>query len=60
MLQVVLNKGIVLDVYKRQAELYPEDYTVNVEALERVQPKDLTASEIAVRLDANALDSFFI
>ena len=34
---------------------YPEDYTVNVEALERVQPKDLTASEIAVRLGATWL-----
>ena len=35
---------------RQSAELHPEDYTVNVEALERVQPKDLTASEIAVRL----------
>lgn len=37
---------------KRSAALYPEDYTVNVQALEKVQPKDLTASEIAVRLGA--------
>ena len=35
---------------KRSAEVYPDDFTVNVEALERVQPKDLTASEIFVRL----------
>ncbi|MBR6984042.1 MAG: DEAD/DEAH box helicase family protein, partial [Ruminococcus sp.] len=41
-----------LIVAKRSAEVYPEDYTVNVEALEKVQPKDLTASEIAVRLGA--------
>ena len=41
-----------LDVAKRSAEVYPEDYTVNVEALEKVQPKDLTASEIFVRLGA--------
>ena len=41
-----------LTVAKRSAEVYPEDYTVNVEALEKVQPKDLTASEIAVRLGA--------
>ena len=32
--------------------LYPEDYKINVEALEKVQPKDLTASEISVRLGA--------
>ena len=37
---------------KRSATLYPEDYTINVQALEKVQPKDLTASEIAVRLGA--------
>ena len=37
---------------KRSAALYPEDYTVNVQALEKVQPKDLTASEISLRLGA--------
>ena len=37
---------------KKSAALYPEDYTVNVQALEKVQPKDLTASEISVRLGA--------
>ena len=37
---------------KRSMALYPEDYTVNVQALEKVQPKDLTASEISVRLGA--------
>lgn len=40
---------------KRSAELYPDDYKINVEALEKVQPKDLTASEIAVRLGATWL-----
>ena len=40
---------------KRSAELYPEDYTAHVQALERVQPVDLTASEIAVRLGATWL-----
>ena len=40
---------------RRSAELYPEDYTINVQALEKVQPKDLTASEIAVRLGATWL-----
>ena len=39
-----------LKVAKRSAELYPEDYAINVEALERVQPKDLTATEISVKL----------
>ena len=37
---------------QRSATLYPEDYTINVQALEKVQPKDLTASEISVRLGA--------
>lgn len=40
---------------KRSAELSPEDYSVHVEALEKVQPKDLTASEISVRLGATWL-----
>ena len=40
---------------KKSAELYPDDYKINVEALEKVQPKDLTASEIAVRLGATWL-----
>lgn len=35
---------------KKSAEVYPEDYKINVEALEKVQPKDLTASEIFVQL----------
>ncbi len=40
---------------KRSALIYPEDYKVNVEALEKVQPKDLTASEISVRLGSTWL-----
>lgn len=40
---------------KRSAELSPEDYAVHVETLEKVQPKDLTASEISVRLGATWL-----
>ena len=39
-----------LDVARKTVELYPDDYAVNVEALERVQPKDLTAAEIGVKL----------
>ncbi len=35
---------------KRSAEAYPDDYKINVEALEKVQPADLTASEIFVQL----------
>lgn len=35
---------------RKSAEVYPEDYKINVEALEKVQPKDLTASEIFVQL----------
>lgn len=40
---------------KRSAELYPDDYTANVQALEAVQPADLTAAEISVRLGATWL-----
>ena len=40
------------EVARRSAKLYPDDYNINVEALEMAQPKDLTASEISVRLGA--------
>ena len=40
---------------RQSAELSPADYKVNVEALERVQPTDLTAAEISVRLGATWL-----
>lgn len=43
-----------LETAKKMAEAYPE-YKANVEALEKVQPKDLTASEIEVRLGATWL-----
>ena len=44
-----------LALAKRSAELYPEDYNINVEYLEKVQSKDLDASEISVRLGATWL-----
>ena len=44
-----------LAIAKRSAELSPEDYGENVRALESVQPVDLTASEISVRLGATWL-----
>ena len=44
-----------LKAAQKSAELYPEDYSVNVEALEKVQPKDLSAGEISVRLGATWL-----
>ena len=40
---------------KKSAQLSPEEYSINVEALQKVQPKDLTASEISVRLGATWL-----
>lgn len=40
---------------KQSAMLYPDEYKINVEALEKVQPVDLTASEISVRLGATWL-----
>ncbi len=44
-----------LELARRTAEFYPDDYNINVEMLEKVQPKDLTASEISVRLGATWL-----
>ncbi len=44
-----------LSTAKKMAEIYPERYKINVEALEKVQPKDLSASEISVRLGATWL-----
>lgn len=44
-----------LEWAKRSMALNPEDYTVNVEALTNVQPQDLAASEIDVRLGATWL-----
>ena len=44
-----------LEWARRSAELYPEDYSENVRALEAVQPVDLTASKISVRLGATWL-----
>lgn len=45
---------------KENAEIYLELYTVNVKCLEKVQPKDLTASEISVRLGATWIPSKYI
>ncbi len=44
-----------LRIAKQYANLYPDVYAANVTALEAVQPKDLNASEISVRLGATWL-----
>ena len=49
-----------LDIAKRSAEMHPDDYNVNVEALKNAQPKDLDASEIEVRLGATWIDKEYI
>lgn len=46
-----------LEVAQRSAALYPEDYSVNVEALTNAMPKPLEASEIDVRLGATWIDT---
>ena len=46
-----------LELAKRSAELYPDDYNINVKALEQAMPKPLEASEIDVRLGATWLDT---
>ena len=48
-----------LTIAKQFAENHPE-YGINVQALERVQPKDLEASEIEVRLGATWVDPAYI
>lgn len=45
-----------LEKARAAAEKYPE-FAVNVEALEGVQPKDLSASEISVRIGAPWIDT---
>ncbi|MDD7515111.1 hypothetical protein [Ruminococcus flavefaciens] len=45
-----------LEIAKRTAELSPEDYSINVEALTNAMPKPLEASEIDVRLGATWID----
>jgi len=49
-----------LEWAKRSAEIYPDDYNVNVKALEAAQPKDLEASEISVRLGVTWIDKDYI
>ena len=46
------NVRVKLAQARAAAEQYPE-FAVNVEKLEQVQPKDLTASEISVRIGAS-------
>lgn len=49
-----------LEWARRSAELSPDDYAVNVEALTQALPKELDASEIDVRLGATWVDKRFI
>lgn len=49
-----------LDWAKRSAEIYPDDYSLNVKALEQAMPKPLEASEIDVRLGATWIDTDII
>ncbi len=49
-----------LETAQRTAELYPEDYSVNVEALKNAMPTPLEASEIDVRLGATWIDTEII
>jgi len=44
-----------LKIARQFAEMHPDLYSINVTALEKVQPKDLNASEIDVRLGATWL-----
>lgn len=44
------NVRIKLEQARKAAEIVSNDFSINVEALQNVQPKDLTASEISVQL----------
>ena len=48
-----------LDTAREAAKQDPA-YLINVAALEKVQPKELTASEISIRLGANWIDTAYI
>ena len=48
-----------LRIAREHAEKHPE-FTINVSALEAAQPKDLDASEIAVRLGATWIDPKYV
>jgi N12 class adenine-specific DNA methylase len=45
---------------KKSNEVFAGDYNANIEALEKVQPKPLDASEIDVRLGATWIDKKYI
>jgi N12 class adenine-specific DNA methylase len=48
-----------LDAARESAKQDPT-YLINVAALEKIQPKELTASEISIRLGANWIDTRYI
>ena len=45
---------------KKMAEVWGDEYAVNVAALEKVQPQDLTAGEIEVRLGATWMPAKYV
>ena len=49
-----------LKIAREYAEKSPEEYSVNVTALEKVQPVDLTASEISLRLGSTWIPPEYI
>ena len=49
-----------LKIAREYAEKSPEEYSVNVAALEKVQPVDLTASEISLRLGSTWIPPEYI
>ena len=53
------NVRVKLEVAKQFAENH-DRYQVNVQALEKVQPKELEASEIEIRLGATWVDAEYI
>ena len=54
------NVKTKLEWARKSAEQFPEDYTVNVEALEKVQPEPLSAADISVKLGSTWIPDKYI
>lgn len=54
------NVKTKLEWARKSAEQFPEDYAVNVEALEKVQPEPLSAADISVKLGSTWIPDKYI
>lgn len=54
------NVKTKLEWARKSAEQFPEDYAINVEALEKVQPEPLSAADISVKLGSTWIPDKYI